>query len=259
MFKDAVRFVLIMFVLFTFQSAWGWANDVPVCRLGVNPVDTEKDMDWNNRCLLTLTQNQVVRMSSKSGTISECKMQIGTSVVIDKETGEALYVRYCTNELPDHPILIGQRDCAPPPKEVVTLPPSAPTPTPTPETKKPQAPQVTLTILQKGEEVSEVKKGSEVVLVWESTNADRCDALTGPGFNTRGHPNGRFKTVLRDKGLQTFNVQCQGEGGYVVEEATVTVKSNAWRWIVGAIVVGVAAAVAGGGGGGSDRPPKQPN
>ncbi len=113
--KHLTMFVTLCFVVLSLQSTGAMAGEnVPMCRLGINPVDTTRDVNWTSQCLLTLTTPQVVRMGSASGSISTCRLATGTSVVIDKMGGRAQYVRYCANPLVGQPFLSGQRDCAPP-------------------------------------------------------------------------------------------------------------------------------------------------
>ncbi len=240
-------FIVLCFVVLTLSTTGAFAesNSVPMCRLGVNPVDTHRQVDWSTQCTLTLTSPQVVRMESASGDISTCRLATGTSVVIDKETSRAEYVRFCSNPLPDHPFLSGQRDCAPPATERVVV-----------QTERPAAvihqPTATVRIFHNGLDITntKVKPGTEVVVVWESTHADQCVALSGFGFMTKGEPFGSERVSLNQKGLYTYSVQCHGPAGYVVsEDANIAVKSNPWGWIVGGILLAIVAAAAGGGGG----------
>lgn len=240
--KNLVMFVVLCFVVLMLQTTGAFA-EVPMCRLGVNPVDTTRDISWGSQCVLTLTTPQVVRMESRSGEISTCKLATGTSVVIDKETGRAQYVRFCSNPLLGHPMLEGQRDCAPPETERLVVQNEVSKPAISP------SPSVTIKILSNGQEVTKVKKHTEVTVVWESVNADQCDALSGVGFNTRGSANGSERVMLNEVGTYLYDIQCHGSGGYVVAEAPIMVKkSPIWPWVVG-FVFGVAIIGLSGGGG----------
>ncbi len=140
-------------------------------------------------------------------------------------------------------MLEGQRDCAPPGTERLVV---------QNEVSKPatsSSPSVTIRILSNGREVTEVKKHTEVTVVWESANTDQCDALSGLGFDTRGRANGSQRVTLNGAGTYLYDVQCHGSGGYVVAEAPITVKkSPVWPWLVlSALVLGLAAGSGGGG------------
>jgi len=87
------------------------AVDAPVqkCRMIIDPSDKTRDVNWETDCVLVLMSPQTVSMAWGLKPASRCQLTTGTSVVIDKESGKAKYVRFCHFPLVGQPILTGQR------------------------------------------------------------------------------------------------------------------------------------------------------
>ncbi|KKT22783.1 MAG: Peptidase M23 [Parcubacteria group bacterium GW2011_GWB1_43_8b] len=73
-----------------------------------------------------------------------------------------------------------------------------------------------------GTTVTQVPKGTAVIMKWNSTNADNCSVLAGAGFNTGGATSGS-DIVSPLAGTTTFSIHCTGAGGSVQKNYTVTV------------------------------------
>ena len=65
-----------------------------------------------------------------------------------------------------------------------------------------------------GTTVTQVPKGTAVIMKWNSTNADNCSVLAGAGFNTGGATSGS-DIVSPLAGTTTFSIHCTGAGGSV--------------------------------------------
>lgn len=115
--KNVALFVIFCFSVLMFQSTTGaFAENVPMCRLMHNPVSDEGVINKELNCIFTLQQPVSVLMYDGDGNLSTCKLGAGISIVTDKQSGNWLWVRACSNYFPQgfvHPLVKGVLDCFP--------------------------------------------------------------------------------------------------------------------------------------------------
>jgi len=76
-----------------------------------------------------------------------------------------------------------------------------------------------------GQRVTQVPRGTVVVMNWNSTYATQCIALAGAGFSTNNQTSGSDPVSALD-GTTTFSIRCSGTGGDKQANYTVTVTNT---------------------------------
>lgn len=117
-----MRKVLAFTLALTFAlSGFPLRADEPVrhyFNIGVHPVDSSRQIDWETECRVELTEpSPPVKLSFlKNGALGETHLgniRAGYSVVTDKPTGFAKWVNLCGNDImePKNWIPVGRKEC----------------------------------------------------------------------------------------------------------------------------------------------------
>lgn len=88
-------------------------NSLPACRIGYDPVNPDRQPDWNSECLVKSTIEKRIKMNTRSGRVIECNLGKLVPVVIDKTTGIAKWILGCGNDIlePNNWIPEGSKIC----------------------------------------------------------------------------------------------------------------------------------------------------
>lgn len=107
----------LLFIFIFFSCALSFAQEKKVCRLGEDPADPARRVDWTRECIVRPAAEQLVKMSTGSGKPVDCFLPRFTPIVVEKSSGIARWVLGCGNQIlqPTSWVPQGTRECAPEP------------------------------------------------------------------------------------------------------------------------------------------------
>lgn len=108
----------IFFIFVFFSCAFAFSQEKKnFCRLGEDPADPDRRVDWTRECIIKPAAPQLVKMSTGSGKPVGCILPRLTPVVVEKTTGVARWILGCGNQIlqPNNWVPQGTRECAPEP------------------------------------------------------------------------------------------------------------------------------------------------
>jgi hypothetical protein len=88
-----------LFLSFFVFAGLGFAQPAKVCQLGMDPVDTKKNLNRDTEVLVKIESHQQVLMGTGSGRKVRCILPPGTAVVADRASGIARWVYSCGNTI----------------------------------------------------------------------------------------------------------------------------------------------------------------
>ncbi|MGC8776193.1 MAG: hypothetical protein ACP5QN_02695 [Minisyncoccia bacterium] len=109
---------ILLFLLVFCAYAFALAQEKNYCRIGQDPADPDKKIDWAEECLVKASKEVKIIMTTGSGRQVSCILPPLTPVVVEKSTGVAKWIYNCGNKIisPSEWIPDGVKQCGPEPQ-----------------------------------------------------------------------------------------------------------------------------------------------